>query len=256
MRNQDSTVHRFVVTPSCVPGGLWIQLCCGSCCCWWDLVGRPVVSIADGLDIAEVKDVVFEPDRHALMGFTLNKRGFWRGSLRELLPTANISAIGPDAVMVDSADALAPPDQAPVELQPGSKRHGVLGARVMTSGGRSLGVITGVIVSLGSRFEVVGYEIDGPEQTKSSQWSCGQGPPLPLFPTRPKRGDGSPPHHPLDAKVLGTDGFERGKVADIAFDPASGALRSLAVNGVNVPASCIRSLGPYCWVVDASVPFS
>ena len=60
----------------------------------------------------------------------------------------------------------------------------------------------------------------------------------------------------LDAKVLGTDGFERGKVADIAFDPASGALRSLAVNGVNVPASCIRSLGPYCWVVDASVPFS
>ena len=60
----------------------------------------------------------------------------------------------------------------------------------------------------------------------------------------------------LDAKVLGTDGFERGKVADIAFDPVSGALRSLAVNGVNVPASCIRSLGPYCWVVDASVPFS
>ncbi len=133
-----------------------------------DLVGRPVVSIADGLDIAEVKDVVFEPDRHALMGFTLNKRGFWRGSLRELLPTANITAIGPDAVMVDSADALAPPDQAPVELQPGSKRHGVLGTRVMTNGGRSLGVITGVIVSLGSRFEVVGYEIDGPEQTKSS----------------------------------------------------------------------------------------
>ena len=47
-----------------------------------DLVGRPVVTINGGDDIAEVKDVVYDPEARRLVGFTLNKRGWFRGSIR------------------------------------------------------------------------------------------------------------------------------------------------------------------------------
>lgn len=59
----------------------------------------------------------------------------------------------------------------------------------------------------------------------------------------------------LGGKVLGIDGFERGIVNEVAFETASGAVHSIVVDGVGVPAAAIRSLGHYCWVVEATVPF-
>lgn len=59
----------------------------------------------------------------------------------------------------------------------------------------------------------------------------------------------------LGGKVLGVDGFERGIVNEVAFETASGAVHSIVVNGVGVPAAAIRSLGHYCWVVETTVPF-
>ena len=46
-----------------------------------DLHGLPVVDIADGDALADVKDVVYSPERGALLGFTLNKRGFLAGPM-------------------------------------------------------------------------------------------------------------------------------------------------------------------------------
>lgn len=65
----------------------------------------------------------------------------------------------------------------------------------------------------------------------------------------------------LKGRVLGTDGFERGTVDDVVFDPTTGAVQSLTVhtpnnNMIQVPAASLVSLGSYCWVVDASVSFS
>lgn len=127
-----------------------------------DLIGLPIVSIVDGEDIAEVKDVVFEPDRHALMGFTLNKRGFWHGKLHALLPSVQVAAIGSDAVMVESAACLTAPEDAPPPLQPTSDRHSIVGAEAVTTGGRRLGTVSGVVLALGTSFEVVGYELRVP----------------------------------------------------------------------------------------------
>ena len=50
-----------------------------------DVTGLPVVTIAGGDDIAEIKDVVYDAGTHSLIGFTLNKRGWFRGTLRGVL---------------------------------------------------------------------------------------------------------------------------------------------------------------------------
>lgn len=39
-----------------------------------DVMGLPVVSIASGEDVAEVRDVAYDGEAHRLVGFTLNQR--------------------------------------------------------------------------------------------------------------------------------------------------------------------------------------
>ncbi|MGH9270623.1 MAG: PRC-barrel domain-containing protein, partial [Ilumatobacteraceae bacterium] len=71
-----------------------------------DLVGLPVVTLA-GEDIAEVRDVMFDVDEGAVLGFTLNKRGLFAGRLSEHLPRAEVKALGPDALMVATEFGLS-----------------------------------------------------------------------------------------------------------------------------------------------------
>ena len=39
--------------------------------------GLPVVTIRGGEDVAEVRDVIYSPEAGALVGLTLNQRGFF-----------------------------------------------------------------------------------------------------------------------------------------------------------------------------------
>jgi len=57
----------------------------------------------------------------------------------------------------------------------------------------------------------------------------------------------------LGGRVLGADGFERGRVDDVAFDPRTGQLAELTVGRERIPARAVRGLGHYCWVVDEAV---
>ncbi len=124
-----------------------------------DLIGRPVVTISGGDDVAEVKDVVYDPSTHHLVGFTLNKRGWFHGKVRELLPTAALAAIGDTAVMIENEDALTVPEEAPDELVDPPSSRNVLGDRVITEGGVDLGAVSDLVVMLDAEAEVVGYEL-------------------------------------------------------------------------------------------------
>ena len=59
-----------------------------------DLIGLPVVSIATGEDLAEVRDVIYDGSEHRLLGFTLNKRGMFAGRLKEVLTAESVTGIG------------------------------------------------------------------------------------------------------------------------------------------------------------------
>ena len=61
-----------------------------------DMMSLPVVSIASGEDVAEVRDVVYDGEAHRLVGFTLNKRGMFAGRLKGVLAAGSGTAIGPD----------------------------------------------------------------------------------------------------------------------------------------------------------------
>jgi uncharacterized protein YrrD len=124
--------------------------------------GLPVVTIAEGEDVAEVRDVIYSPEAGRVVGLTLNKRGFLRGRRREVLPAETIHAIGADAVMVDDETSLIHPQDAPADVGAPPSGRDVTGNEVLTEGGESLGQVKDVVVLVGSNGEVVGYEIGTP----------------------------------------------------------------------------------------------
>jgi uncharacterized protein YrrD len=127
-----------------------------------DLIGRPVVTIDGGDDVAEVKDVVYDAQARRLVGFTLNKRGWFRGRLKELLSAGSVAAIGDTAVMVQDEHALSGPEGGPAGLAEASSTRDVIGDRVITEAGVDLGEVSGLVLMVGAPVDVVGYELTEP----------------------------------------------------------------------------------------------
>ncbi len=124
--------------------------------------GLPVVTVRGGEDVAEVRDVIYNPEAGRLVGLTLNKRGFFSGRRREVLPAEGIHAIGRDAVMILDESSLTAPEDAPEDVAHPATERNVIGNDVLTAGGMSLGVVRDLALLVGSTGEVVGYQIEKP----------------------------------------------------------------------------------------------
>lgn len=123
-----------------------------------EVVGLPVVTL-DGDDIAEIRDVVFQPDAGDLQGFTLNKRGVLAGRLKRVLTSDAVHAIGRDAVMVRDGSELVVPDDAPEAVAAPESDRTVTGASVVTESGTVLGEVVDVVLQVAETTDVVGYEL-------------------------------------------------------------------------------------------------
>lgn len=124
-----------------------------------ELRGRPIVAIDCGDDLAEVKDVVFDPVSNRLDGFTLNKRGWFRGSMKSILAAEHVVGIGADAVMIADEASVTESHQAPPPLASSKDGHDVMANEVVASSGAVLGTVVDVIIETGANPSAVGYEV-------------------------------------------------------------------------------------------------
>lgn len=130
-----------------------------------NIAGLPVVTMKGGEDVAEVRDVIYDPTVGRLVGLTLNKRGFLAGRRREVLTEESIHAIGRHAVMVMDESGLIAPDAAPEDVAHPAPHRNVLGNDVLTESGVSLGTVRDLALVVGSTGAVVGYQIDKSDGT-------------------------------------------------------------------------------------------
>ena len=131
-----------------------------------EISGLPVVSIASGEAVADIKDVLYSPEESRVIGFTLNKRGgLFAGPMKTGISIGSVHAIGRDAVMIENADALG--DE---QGSRGRAAQNVLGNTVLTDGGNRLGQVTDLVVEIGvvgsaatsdTAGTVVGYQLSG-----------------------------------------------------------------------------------------------
>ncbi|MGW6026733.1 PRC-barrel domain-containing protein [Streptomyces sp. NPDC055099] len=121
-----------------------------------DLTKRPVVTLG-GEAVAQVKDTVFDASGGQITGFTLAGRGLLAGPLKQSLPWSGVHALGPDAVMIPSAEVLQARDAV---VDRGEADTGqVRGARVLSDGGLELGTVLDAVVESGVSGRVAGFEI-------------------------------------------------------------------------------------------------
>ncbi|MFN3255297.1 MAG: PRC-barrel domain-containing protein [Ilumatobacter sp.] len=130
-----------------------------------DISGLPVVPIDAGDDAAEIKDIVFDIDDHRLVGFTLNQRGWFRGTLSATLPVDNVVGIGTHAVMVPDEDCLVDRGASDEALSRSASGIDVIGDRVFSSAGTEIGSVVDVIIETGPSPKAVGYEVETSDGT-------------------------------------------------------------------------------------------
>lgn len=129
-----------------------------------DLVGLPVVDLNKGEDVAEIRDIVFDPAGGLLTGFTLNERGPWAGRLHAVLTIDHVSSVGTGAVMIADADDLVDAASGPNDISAASDANEeVADDLVVTESGHTLGTVRDVVILGGATPRVVAFEIAGGE---------------------------------------------------------------------------------------------
>lgn len=103
-----------------------------------ELKGRKVVSTDTASTVGVIADYVVDPHLPGVVAFTLAKTP----GAGNVLPWANVIAVGLDAVTVSSADAIITPDERVAELS--GKSHALPGKRVLSAAGIQLGIVNDV----------------------------------------------------------------------------------------------------------------
>ena len=122
------------------------------------MIGKPIVAFDSGEEFNNIVDLIFDQENNLLLGFLVDEGGWFSNAL--VLPLASVQAIGNDAVIVGSRDAIAPAIEFP-NIQRILERSNVLkGTKIMTLDGRDLGTMVDLYFDDTSGV-IEGYEVSG-----------------------------------------------------------------------------------------------
>ncbi len=123
-----------------------------------EVIGKVVVAYDTGKRIARIWDLIFDQNSNQLLGFLVEESG-WLSSAR-VIPFDRIQALGTDAAIVFSKEAIVRARRVP-EIRKIWQRNNVLrGTRIMTVNGRDLGTMVDLYFN-DETGVVEGYEVSG-----------------------------------------------------------------------------------------------
>ncbi len=104
-----------------------------------DIVGKPVVAYDSGEKVETVVDLIFDQYDNRLLGFLIDEGGWFSNA--KVLPLNLVKAIGVDAIIIQSKEAIAlASDYA--DIHKILENNNILnGTRIMTTDGRDLGTL-------------------------------------------------------------------------------------------------------------------
>ena len=103
------------------------------------LLGRPVVSIAEGVRLGTIRDILVNPPTGRVLGFVVQTDARERDTL--VVPTEDVSAVGPDAITVQDRSRLRPLASLPELMTTVAQQMPIKGKAVFTREGKHLGQI-------------------------------------------------------------------------------------------------------------------
>jgi uncharacterized protein YrrD len=115
----------------------------------------PVISLADGLVLGHVRDVVFDPPGGRIAGLLLREATLLTDAL--VIPLDKVRSLGRDAVTVPTRASVLPSIRVRAVRRLLFSGVRLTGLHILTEGGRDLGAIEEVFI--GSGGEIIGYEL-------------------------------------------------------------------------------------------------
>ncbi|HCU35532.1 MAG TPA: hypothetical protein DGT21_08760 [Armatimonadetes bacterium] len=118
------------------------------------IVGEPVISVAEGVELGRVGEIVIDLAQGAVMGMIIERDGVEQGVWAD-----DVAVIGPDAVMLADQTKVQPLSEMTALIE---RRRGSLDKplQVLTQSGTKVGVLADIYIDPQSR-KVVRYEISG-----------------------------------------------------------------------------------------------
>lgn len=124
------------------------------------ILGLKVVSQTDAVHLGKVTDLIFDHHSDELLALLLSDKNLFGLIDAQIVPWNQVVTIGPDAVMVQSAESrMRAGDDARVK-DVLNRQTALSGTRIMTSDGRALGTLADTYIDE-TTGKVTGYEVSG-----------------------------------------------------------------------------------------------
>ncbi|WP_394233115.1 PRC-barrel domain-containing protein [Niallia oryzisoli] len=103
------------------------------------IIGLPIISISDGIQIGIVKSLVINPEKGSIDFLTIEHED-WQGSVKAI-PFKKVIGIGEFAVTIEGSNAVIDLNEIPIANQLVNKKIKLKNTRVMTRKGELIGEI-------------------------------------------------------------------------------------------------------------------
>ena len=118
-----------------------------------DIIGKPIISVDNGINLGTAKDVYFDQRLERLAGIFLRSEGLLKRKIH-FVDAQNIVLLGHDAVLVNRSDVVQASESSDV-YQEWIRRERVIGRTIKTSGGTLIGSIGDIYLSLSGEVRAV-----------------------------------------------------------------------------------------------------
>ena len=122
------------------------------------VIGKEILSLAEGVKLDKVNDVVVDPEGRRLIALVVSEGGFMSSS--KVVPISRVSSFGKDAVVIESSEAIIDVSADPDLRVYVEQEDKILGKTIYTTTGEEQGTIADIYFEERSG-DVVGYEISG-----------------------------------------------------------------------------------------------
>ena len=117
------------------------------------IIGRPALSLQTANKLGQVDDLVVDPLKGQLMGFSIQ----CLDQSHALVDWRVVHSVGSDAIMVDGDDSLVDVDRSPIKVFPQAKKD-LIGVKVITEHGELMGKISDLFLCL-TETPMIIYEV-------------------------------------------------------------------------------------------------
>lgn len=123
----------------------------------------PIVSLSEGQHIGYVKNLVIDAQGKSLAALVIDPKGFFRD--QRIIPYNKVISVGDDAITIDKGNYVEKSTSLPEILTLIKEKLTVIGTRVITESGKTLGVVEEYYIDPESgkilQIEISGGKIEG-----------------------------------------------------------------------------------------------